>query len=576
MPIGWKNPFLFLYPRIMTLTRPLYLYEPSSPLNLDLDVNFEQENSDSDALETAKDTTDSVQNIDGLTRLTRDLQTEHASPVGTRKRHYSTRLTLSGNSQTESPEYNSEAVATNDTTSQLQNNLDKCPSKRARTDVDNVKLQQNKQLSMASTSAIRSNGASHVDSTNTTQLDDHNTSTIEFSMIFDEHDYSHEANDVFGLGLFREECITDEDMQQSLKKLGEEMAKSQRELALEAARRLIDACASNETSPTLSEHYTISTNSIDFNEPVLLCHNSLIIGSGRLSLIEDGVLWQGQMLVESSCNDDSSNPSNTESLAHLSVMGYTAYKSLVFTFLRLSDVRVKCIPDEPVLLLITYDDSQFIQFAFLNEKQCNNNGSSNRSDSGIVYKILEQIQSRLAYSLEQQRNNQHTPIATALPSTQDSQSDVLNTANTMTVSSSEASLSNEDWIPLAMTVAQKVEKEVEQMNSCLRQEIQQAQQIRDNTIRDAYQAYLNTLNEMKQKYLSTSKTLVGDDNDDSHVQLAECQLCYANKDTHIIRPCNHRLCGDCAIRLQESSVFCPWDRDKYTLIQSLFDSNIIS
>jgi hypothetical protein len=104
---------------------------------------------------------------------------------------------------------------------------------------------------------------------------------------------------------------------------------------------------------------------------------------------------------------------------------------------------------------------------------------------------------------------------------------------------------------------------------------------------------------MEQECISKSTSLlspVEDDNNDS-IQFAECQLCYADKDTHgkcnsslnidylitllllpfiVIRPCNHRLCGSCAVRLQGSSTFCPWDRDKYTFIHSLIDKNTVS
>jgi hypothetical protein len=52
------------------------------------------------------------------------------------------------------------------------------------------------------------------------------------------------------------------------------MAKSQKELALEAARRLINVCTSNAVSTTLPDNST-STDIIDFDEPVLLCHNSV-------------------------------------------------------------------------------------------------------------------------------------------------------------------------------------------------------------------------------------------------------------------------------------------------------------
>jgi hypothetical protein len=195
----------------MTLTRSLYLYEPSSPLNLDFDVNLEQEDE--------CNTLEIIKNIDSSINLSPDLQTEHISSIETRKRHYSSSEALDHDidpnisvNQKEPPRDNSDMIVANEVAIHVQSNPDKCQYKRVCTDVDNVKLQENRRLSTTLTSTTQSSSSLSADSTNIAEIDDHATSTIEFNMIFNEYDYLHEANDVFGLGLFKEECITDEDL----------------------------------------------------------------------------------------------------------------------------------------------------------------------------------------------------------------------------------------------------------------------------------------------------------------------------------------------------------------------------
>lgn len=40
-----------------------------------------------------------------------------------------------------------------------------------------------------------------------------------------------------------------------------------------------------------------------------------------------------------------------------------------------------------------------------------------------------------------------------------------------------------------------------------------------------------------------------------------CQLCCDGISDHVLRPCEHRVCGDCWKRIQSDGILkCPWDR----------------
>ncbi|KAI9139980.1 hypothetical protein BKA69DRAFT_597618 [Paraphysoderma sedebokerense] len=52
-------------------------------------------------------------------------------------------------------------------------------------------------------------------------------------------------------------------------------------------------------------------------------------------------------------------------------------------------------------------------------------------------------------------------------------------------------------------------------------------------------------------------------------EVGDCQLCYDSTESKVILPCHHRLCSSCAEKLIETSSKCPWDRNEFEKIVEL-------
>ncbi|KAL1915574.1 uncharacterized protein VTP21DRAFT_6698 [Calcarisporiella thermophila] len=101
---------------------------------------------------------------------------------------------------------------------------------------------------------------------------------------------------------------------------------------------------------------------------------------------------------------------------------------------------------------------------------------------------------------------------------------------------------------------------------------------RDDAIRKATEEFSVTILKLKEELSQRSEKrdkrreelwqaeLIGQPDTTSR---GECQLCYANEESHIIHPCRHRLCSACSARVLELGKKCPWDRREFLQIVEL-------
>ncbi|KAI9593587.1 hypothetical protein BDF19DRAFT_152695 [Syncephalis fuscata] len=387
----------------MASFRPLCLYEPSSPLNIDYETDFDNEGGNLATTQTCLQLEEEKPHNNQCSKEQPELiieqcdndQQAESNWLIAQKRLYPFKTVLRNNNIIDNNDSSSSSNNSNNSnniiiTTKHTTALDTCKDVTA---FKSNNLVQNETPNEPSSKKTRGNRYSEqIDSTcsllynadheaiNTSlelsnlskqeqqqqqQQDANDDETMEFNTIFKDYEMPHDDDEVFGFGLFKDECITEEDLQQSMKKLGEEAAKSQQEQALEAAVYIRQACQIESKCDKI-QIATTTTDIICKNNPILLCHNSLIIGSGQLVIRENGVIWHGRMLSTTDDTDDTVDQSSTQHRSLLNNMGHNTNTILLFLYSRLSDIRAKYVPDNRPLLLATYDDATFVQFAFPN------------------------------------------------------------------------------------------------------------------------------------------------------------------------------------------------------------------
>ncbi|RKP10450.1 hypothetical protein THASP1DRAFT_27777 [Thamnocephalis sphaerospora] len=361
-----------------------------------------------------------------------------------------------------------------------------------------------------------------------------------------EVESTREDSRLFGVGLFEDEFITEEDLARAAEKLGEDACIAPERMASDLLARLLHASDPMEDSALLEAKY--AAHSLNVYEDTLLC---LAVGQGRLQVTTEKIVWSGEVVPSGS------------GLAEDTIVRegvHAPQATLAFFFTRLSDVRTKHLENEPPVLMITVDHSLFLQFAF----------------SRGLPKLADMCAATIKSAI-QITNRRRKPSAAVTPDEATEEVDeahrsTYDTGNDLLMHFSTAS-DQETRVAESTATRNAIVKDLElRLFACadLRHDVVEAQKCRDAALAAAHLTYFDTLRRLSGalarnvQELGTSKML---DTGESTAALVECKLCYAEKDTHVIEPCGHRLCGTCALRLCETSRQCPWDRVIYDEIR---------
>lgn len=160
------------------------------------------------------------------------------------------------------------------------------------------------------------------------KFDENRDPNVAFKKYCDEWQESN--SDIFGLGGFGELFITDEEIEQAKKKLGDSEAKS----ADETLQELINTLSSWKVMPN-------SSSSLGSGLSVEICVNYFVLGRGMISTHETLLQWEGYIGL--SCD-------------------FSRFK---WRKDDLSDVRIKHISENEAYLLMTVESHIFIQFKLL-------------------------------------------------------------------------------------------------------------------------------------------------------------------------------------------------------------------
>ncbi|KAJ1919490.1 hypothetical protein H4219_001961 [Mycoemilia scoparia] len=173
----------------------------------------------------------------------------------------------------------------------------------------------------------------------------------------------------FGLGEFDNVIVTDGDLDRIRQKLNEEEAKTQQQIIRELRERLLDykQCSTEASSSSADGSSGYDTSQV--LDDVCIIAQFYTLGYGSLSMNPNCLLWRGCLVSHiSPVDEDFSEGHPSESCTYTSEETY-----LVFPSNSLSDMRVKVIDGDPIILTTLAEDLGigFVPQPALNEQQCN-------------------------------------------------------------------------------------------------------------------------------------------------------------------------------------------------------------
>ncbi|PIA15409.1 hypothetical protein COEREDRAFT_9350 [Coemansia reversa NRRL 1564] len=346
------------------------------------------------------------------------------------------------------------------------------------------------------------------------------------------------------LGEVEDAIVTDEDMEQARRKLGQEQTFTQQQIIREIRERIVEFVGS------IDNEYLVEP----WRNSVTLLGQFHTCGYGKLSYTRIGLVWKGDML----------GPIATV----VETMGYGEGKvdirmessttTLVFPWTRISSVRRKSV-DENSLLMATIDEDLGIAFQMkpLDE-------DANKIDI-LVANMNEYLQKDLAERHAQSQNSLRSinPPSNVLGVDSSNPRQMVHSTNAISLIQmilSSAKKHSERFDDLDISKALEARGFVEKADTLISEFSQQL-------AKEAQIAINKDAIEIDRPYKSPKNLETG--------RLPKtCTLCYTDDESVELVPCYHRLCRSCFMRLEDMYVsssqqnkddpsvtcICPWDR----------------
>ncbi|KAK9729661.1 hypothetical protein K7432_000069 [Basidiobolus ranarum] len=335
--------------------------------------------------------------------------------------------------------------------------------------------------------------------------------------------------DSFGLGSFDDVFITEEDLEKAREKLAEDQVKTNEQVWFEHLENLLTV-GKNNTETHLNVKHSF--------EGVSICSNYITLGYGNLNICQNGLKWEGKLISRGKAKEsqvDSSTPTRLDN------------EMLTFGFEVTTDIRYKSLPDDHPTILFTIGEDKFFQFLFKKgeEKKAENFADLIKAARGDF-------------------NTRNTPAR------------VTKSANLNSMSNSEDAKGSSNPLPksplnLKTLLQNETYKTLVEEAQARRQEmIQLAETEYKSTIASLMVSYENEqLSAQTPSASSCPLGIVDSPVRPAHAPIEECQLCFSVEESKVIKPCGHRMCEECAIRLKDISDRCPWDRVVYSSIEDI-------
>ncbi|ORY05647.1 hypothetical protein K493DRAFT_333464 [Basidiobolus meristosporus CBS 931.73] len=338
--------------------------------------------------------------------------------------------------------------------------------------------------------------------------------------------------DSFGLGSFDDVFITEEDLEKAREKLAEDQVKTNEQVWSEHLESLL-AIGKNNTDSTWQ------FNAEQAFEEISICSNYITLGHGKLNICQDGIRWEGELLSADKAKETLSSQPSTLSITRLD------NEILTFGFDVTTDIRHKCLPDDQPTILVTIGESRFLQFLF------------KRGDEKDAEHFVGLVKAA------QQEFNTRNVSANSQPT--------IPTANA--IQSQEKNMARKS--PRVSLVKSPIGIKALLQNESYKALVEEAQSRRQEMIQHAEAEYKATIANLIVNYeseLSSQTSMMGIVDSPvrpAHAPPEECQLCFSVEESKVIKPCGHRMCEECAVRLKDISDRCPWDRVVYTSIEDI-------
>ncbi|KAJ1649814.1 hypothetical protein IWQ61_009215 [Dispira simplex] len=348
--------------------------------------------------------------------------------------------------------------------------------------------------------------------------------------------------------------VTDTEATATEEKLGQPASERQRELIqgyLDQLKSFI--VRPTPSDPLLSPETTSSPTTLSENpwgNQVVLLVNFFSVGVGSLHVGSEYLCWTGtlpalmaqdldmdvtaasistqpsEMYAGSDTREAQSSATSSPTTKSMSTKITPGPKiKLGFPFRKLGNVRYKHLSEQESMVLCTLNGRLSLQLML-------------GSDVASLREGTEILSNRL-------RGGIQTSSSTSTPCTPRV--------------SSWVSAPTVDLTPALSTM----EYQIEQADR-IRDRLHQYQKERNDLIEAAQQQYESKLRSLHKLLSPHAKKqwVLGSPG------ASECTLCYAELQTHIIRPCGHTLCQACAEQLgRMDTQQCPWDRSMFTTIE---------
>ncbi|KAJ2082223.1 hypothetical protein H4R24_001744 [Coemansia sp. RSA 988] len=365
----------------------------------------------------------------------------------------------------------------------------------------------------------------------------------------DSHTYTGSALVHNGLlGEVEDAIVTDEDMEQARRKLGQEQTFTQQQIIREIRERVIGFVG------TLDDEHLVEA----WRNSVTLLGQFHTCGHGKLSYNKIGLVWKGDMLGPIATMAECMGYSDGGIDIHTTSCATT----LVFPWTRISNVRRKSI-DENNLLMATVDEDLGIAFQM----------DSHEEDASKIDALVDNMNEYLKRDLTDRRTLSQNTRATSNTSN--------NVSGTVSLSTNQLGHSAGviDLIRTLLLTAKENDKRFDDINVSGALEAKGFIQKADALISEFSQQLAEEARiALTQSAKDVNKSYANDNDMDASLEREgppkTCTLCYTDDESVVLAPCCHRLCRSCFVRLEDMYIsssqqnkddpsvtcICPWDR----------------
>ncbi|KAJ2664729.1 hypothetical protein IWW48_000676 [Coemansia sp. RSA 1200] len=356
------------------------------------------------------------------------------------------------------------------------------------------------------------------------------------------------ANNGFGLlGSVEEALITEADLEASRRKLGEEYALTQQQIIRDIRDRLMGfACSS-----------FMFLDATEWRESVSLLCQFYTLGHGRFAFAKQGIMWEGHMLgpIASVLQEPDSigrrNSTNNDSDA-------TTVASLLFPWNRVTLLRRKDI-DDGCFVMATVDDDLGVAFKM---------GDQAHVSSSEIDTVVARMGVFLSDALRSENIRRFHEPSSTLVSPQPAE-----VASSRYPNTNSNSFKGTDVIRSALEFAKTHDKRFIGLDISA---LLSKKEFMTDAISSAleFSLALATRADSLAHSISGLNSLVDDPG--TETLPGTCTLCYAEAESVVFQPCNHKVCKSCFSHLREmypsssqqangdcssdTACICPWDR----------------